>query len=97
VIVGLESSGYSTPGDALLLYTDGITETQGSSGVEYGIGRLLKALDTLLSLSSEEIVQMCVNDLNDFRGRTAKNDDVTMMAIRFLGAERGGWKPECRP
>jgi len=85
------------PGDALLLYTDGITETQDSSGVEYGIERLLKAVNSYLPPSSEEIVQMCLNDLNDFRGRTAKNDDVTMMAIRLLGMEGGAGKSKCSP
>lgn len=61
------------------------------------IERLLKAIDIPLPLSSEEVVQICVNDLNDFRGRTAKNDDVTMMAIRLLSMDGSAWKSKCRP
>jgi len=69
-------------GDALLLYTDGVTETQDESGNMYGIERLVQAMNTPLPPAPEELMRLCVSDLARFRGEGAKLDDLTLMAIR---------------
>ena len=71
------------PDDALLLYTDGLTETQDSSGTEYGVERLLRSLNAPRSARPAELVKSCVRSLIDFRGDAVKADDLTIMAIKY--------------
>jgi phosphoserine phosphatase RsbU/P len=73
------------PGDSLLLYTDGVTETTNHDGDEFGIERLLHSagngageLKNLLQKSGEAV--------KDFRGNAARADDLTIMALRFAVA-----------
>jgi sigma-B regulation protein RsbU (phosphoserine phosphatase) len=74
-----------TPGDALLLYTDGVTETTDVAGTEYGIERLLQSLGAPPLLQPSKLINTCVNSLIDFRGDGIKADDLTVMAIKYAG------------
>jgi serine phosphatase RsbU (regulator of sigma subunit) len=70
-------------GEMLLLYTDGVIETQTRAGEEYGIDRL----SLLAGASSPEpraIVDALLRDLSSFRGRPGLSDDLTILAIRRL-------------
>ena len=71
------------PGDALLLYTDGLTETQDLNGAEYGVGRLLKSLNAPCPSRPAELINTCMSSLVDFRGDGIKADDLTIMAIKY--------------
>ena len=73
------------PGDALLLYTDGVTETTDVAGTEYGVERLLQSLEAPFSSQPTELINNCVNCLADFRGDGIRADDVTLMALKFAG------------
>jgi sigma-B regulation protein RsbU (phosphoserine phosphatase) len=71
-------------GDALLLYTDGLTETQDLSGTEFGVERLLESLNAPSTAARPaELVKTCVRSLTDFRGDAIKADDLTIMAIKY--------------
>ena len=72
-----------TPGDAMLLYTDGVTETKYLVGDEYGVERLLQSLNAPSRSEPAELVNNCVGSLVNFRGNGNKNDDLTIMAIQF--------------
>ena len=74
------------PGDTILLYTDGLSEAQNPSGVEYGIERLFELVKEHHSLSLEKLVSTCVKDLETFQSGTPKTDDMTIMALRKLDA-----------
>lgn len=71
------------PGDALLLYTDGVTEMQDLTGTEYGMERLLKSLRAGNASRPVELINSCVHSLADFRGDGIKADDLTLMAIKY--------------
>jgi sigma-B regulation protein RsbU (phosphoserine phosphatase) len=71
------------PGDALLLYTDGVTEMQDLSGTEYGMERLLRSLKECIASRPAELIDSCVSSLSDFRGDGNKADDLTLMAIKY--------------
>jgi sigma-B regulation protein RsbU (phosphoserine phosphatase) len=71
------------PGDALLLYTDGVTETLDLAGAEYGTERLLQSLSAPRPALPTELINTCVSSLNDFRGEGNKADDLTLMALKF--------------
>jgi len=69
--------------ETLLLYTDGVTEANDHSEAEFGIDRLKAAI----SGSSEpgEVVRKALGAIEGFRGTAAKNDDLTLMALKFIG------------
>jgi phosphoserine phosphatase RsbU/P len=71
-------------GDALLLYTDGLTETTDVGGAEYGVERLIKLLSPAPAASGpSELINACVHSLAEFRGERVSTDDLTVMAIKF--------------
>ncbi len=70
-------------GDALLLYTDGVTEARGPGREEYGQERLesLLARRTVDS-TPRRLVRAVRGDLGRFVGDSALADDVTVLALR---------------
>lgn len=70
------------PGGSLILYTDGVTESQSSGGIEYGTERLTALVAGLAGCGSKEIVNAIRRDLLTYveGGRLA--DDATAIAVR---------------
>lgn len=76
------------PGDALLLYTDGMTEASDPKGREYGIERLKRAFLALKERSADEIVRALVEKVGEFVRVRAPEDDRTVVVVkRILPAE----------
>ncbi len=71
-----------SPGDVLLLYTDGVTEAQDRSGRFYGEQRLQEVLRSLGSRPANEILESILADLKDFLGGDPQQDDVTLIVLR---------------
>ena len=69
-------------GESLLLYSDGLVETENATGVEYGIARLSALAAVSAHMVPTEVVGACVADLARFRGAGAVADDLTVMALR---------------
>lgn len=76
------------PDDALLLYTDGIPETRDPSGAEYGRDRLRELAASCHGRAAPEVLNVCLEDLLRFRGRSAATDDLTMMVVRHAPREQ---------
>ena len=73
-----------SPGDTLVLYTDGLTETFGPGGCEYGVERAIRLANESVHASPEELVRKLVEDRDRFAEPTAhRTDDVAVLAIRF--------------
>jgi sigma-B regulation protein RsbU (phosphoserine phosphatase) len=70
------------PGDALLFYSDGVTESRGVSGDEYGVERLAKFAEKRRGSPPAELVASCLSELRSFSGAQPRSDDVTVMALR---------------
>lgn len=68
------------PGDALLLYTDGLPEAENPAGQEYGIDRIAD-LAASATRTPAAIVEACRRELTAFRGPLAATDDVTICAV----------------
>ena len=77
------------PGESVLLYSDGLIETQSAAGVEYGIDRLSALAASGARRAPTEVVGACVDDLTRFRGVQSVADDLTVMAIRRAFGETG--------
>ena len=69
------------PNDILVLYTDGITEAQDSSGDMFGRERLMASARTAPIGSAAAAGQHLLEDLRDFR-QDNYTDDETIIAIQ---------------
>jgi sigma-B regulation protein RsbU (phosphoserine phosphatase) len=71
-------------GDCLILYTDGVTEALDVNGLEFGIGRLIEAIQAGAADGAPAILSRVTGDLKMFVGSHPQNDDITLIAIRKL-------------
>jgi sigma-B regulation protein RsbU (phosphoserine phosphatase) len=72
-----------TPGDVMVLYTDGITEAKNAKGDEFGSEQLLQTLLEVKDKASREIQEHLINCLYEFSGSKEIDDDYTTMIVRF--------------
>lgn len=70
------------PGDSLVLYTDGLSESVDPAGTEYGIQRLEDLLRAQRSRPPKEIISACIADLQSFRDKSQRSDDLTIMVLQ---------------
>ncbi len=70
------------PGDTLLLFTDGLTESPDADGNEYSAERLGEAFQAQAGKGVEETVEAIMESVARFTGRTAQIDDLTLIALK---------------
>ena len=73
------------PGDAVFLYTDGVTEALNTAEEFYTAQRLHTVLHDLGALGVERITRGVVQDLKAFCGEREQADDISVLAIRWHG------------
>ncbi len=71
------------PGDALLLYTDGLTEAFSAAGEEFGDARLTAALALAKGRSEAEMADHCLTVVETFATGAAQSDDMTCLVARL--------------
>ena len=92
VLAGMEDITYQQeelylkPGDALFLYTDGVTEATDAHNRLYGEERLLTVLNKQPNLAAEETLSAVREDIRVFQGEAEQFDDITMLAFHYNGA-----------
>ncbi|MBU3541059.1 PP2C family protein-serine/threonine phosphatase [Polynucleobacter sp. UB-Tiil-W10] len=69
-------------GDTLLLYTDGVTEAESIEGQLYSINRVSRLLSNS-QMTSEEIVNKLLTDIDLHCQSTPQSDDITLLAIQY--------------
>jgi sigma-B regulation protein RsbU (phosphoserine phosphatase) len=73
------------PGDLLFLYTDGVTEAFNIREELYEEERLENYLQNHLSHPIEEVVKESFREVMEFSTGVPQSDDITVLAIRYLG------------
>jgi phosphoserine phosphatase RsbU/P len=73
------------PGEALLLYTDGVTEAMDSSETFYSDQRLERFLASNRGFPPRQIVGDLVSDVRHFAGVAPQSDDITALALLYFG------------
>jgi phosphoserine phosphatase RsbU/P len=71
-----------SPGDWLVIFTDGLVEAVNAREEEYGEVRLLMALDGGKSLAPADLLRRLMAELDVFVGNTAQHDDITCMLLK---------------
>ncbi len=74
------------PGDALVLYTDGLTEAENIHGEAYGDERLAEVVRQHAGQSADAILQAINASVLDFMGDAPPFDDTTLFVVRYMGA-----------
>jgi serine phosphatase RsbU (regulator of sigma subunit) len=73
------------PGDALYLYTDGVTEAARAGGDLFGDARLVEIVSASGGLSPEVAVRTAVEAVQRWSADEPQSDDITAMTILFRG------------
>lgn len=83
------------PGDALVLYTDGLTEAR-RDGEMYGLDRMVQYLDQRRRSSLEALVNDVFNNVREYTHNRLR-DDVAMLAITLDKAPEPELPSDSRP
>ena len=91
VLAGMEGIQYKVqeldlkPGDIIFLYTDGVVEATNLNKELYGDDRLIEAMKRLEFETMEELCNKLLGEVNRFVGDAEQFDDITMLAVKYLG------------
>lgn len=72
------------PGDAIFLYTDGVTEATDSENILFSDDRLHNFLKTVSESSPTDIVNNVIEQVNAYSSDVLQADDITAMCFKFL-------------
>jgi len=72
-------------GEGLFVYTDGVTEAMDSTSNLFSDRRLQEFLQHTPKLSPTELVRSVVSEVKRFSGGAEQSDDITALAIHYLG------------
>lgn len=70
-----------SPGEMLVLYTDGVTEAMSPEGVQFGDERLVTLLGELAGQDVRELSERVVHEVDTFENH-AHSDDITVLAVQ---------------
>jgi sigma-B regulation protein RsbU (phosphoserine phosphatase) len=70
------------PGDALVIYSDGVSETQNAAGEEFGPVRLYNTVARYLESTAAGIRDKIEADLTKFAQGTPAGDDITLVIVK---------------
>lgn len=71
------------PGDTLVLYSDGVTETANPEQQLFGVGGLQQAIDGKCDAPLEHIQSHVLRSVDGFARGSAQADDITLMLLRY--------------
>lgn len=89
VLAGLEMTRYRAqtvqlqPGDALYLYTDGVTEACDEHEILFGETRLKSVLAQTEENSAQETCRAVTDAVHAFAGEIPQSDDITMLCLKL--------------
>ena len=69
-------------GEYLILYTDGITESQNEAGEFFGLKRLQQTLFTSAATTAEGLLNNLLETVQAFTGSAPRLDDMTLIVIK---------------
>ena len=74
------------PGDAILLYTDGLTEAKDQNRKNFGRERVCDLLNAGMAdagMTPEKIVQSLSQAAHSYSGQAPQSDDLTMLLVKY--------------
>lgn len=74
-----------SPGETLLLYTDGVTEAANENEDLFTVARLRQTVQDARVQDPAGLVRAVLDDVQQFAGGAAQADDITLMGIQYRG------------
>jgi serine phosphatase RsbU (regulator of sigma subunit) len=78
-----------TPGDTIVLYTDGVTETINDTREQFELERLVEAARRHAGQVPKQTLHAILGEVLRFKGRVNQRDDITLMVVRRSPLEEG--------
>ena len=73
------------PGDQLILYTDGVTEAMDKNDKLFSESRLETTLQGVNGLSSKDVTERVVKEVQRFSTGAPQSDDITLLVLGYVG------------
>lgn len=70
------------PGDCLVIFSDGITETKNAMEEEFGDDRVLQIITRNRDIPAEKLIEKIMTGINNFSEGAALMDDVTLVVVK---------------
>jgi len=71
-----------SPGDVLVLYTDGVTEAFNADKEMFGLERLIQVIRAHRTASAQELLEAIEAEVTAFTGEAPQSDDITLLIMR---------------
>jgi sigma-B regulation protein RsbU (phosphoserine phosphatase) len=75
------------PGDTIVFYSDGISESFSPTDEEFGIEGVRKTLEGFSGSTAEELADALLEAAAAHRAGREAEDDVTLLVVRYLGGD----------
>ena len=72
-----------SPGDWLVVFSDGVSEAMSATGDEYGESRIVDCVQKNLALEPQRLLEAIFQDVREFAHGAAQSDDITAMVLRY--------------
>ena len=74
-----------SPGDCLIMYTDGLFEASDAESAMYGEGKIKAFVTREFSLGGLALIDSLIADIRSFTGRSEFEDDICALAVESTG------------
>jgi sigma-B regulation protein RsbU (phosphoserine phosphatase) len=71
-----------SPGDKVILYTDGIVEAMNEQEEMFGFERLLELVRNSQTQTTASLLEEIKRNVNEFAGSTPQHDDITIIVVQ---------------
>ncbi|MCC7118097.1 MAG: SpoIIE family protein phosphatase [Anaerolineales bacterium] len=72
-----------TPGDTLVMYTDGMTDCRNPAGESFGLERIKNLLSGLTKGTAQQVCDTLLKTLQNYQNGAKQDDDVTLVAVQI--------------
>jgi phosphoserine phosphatase RsbU/P len=74
-----------TPGDWIIVFSDGVSEALSAAGEEFGEPRIAELVRQHFDLEPPALIEAIVTGVRSFTYGAAQNDDITALVIKYRG------------
>ncbi len=78
-----EETVWLSPGDWLVVFSDGISEAMSAASEEYGEARIIEVVQRNAALAPAVLLDALFADVREFARGAAQSDDITAMVLRY--------------
>jgi serine phosphatase RsbU (regulator of sigma subunit) len=74
-----------SPGDWIIVFSDGVSEALSASGEEYGEERIVTCIERNAKMPPPALLESLFTDVREFTKGAAQSDDITAMVLQYGG------------